>query len=238
MPTIRSWFVAAAVSGAAAMLCVTPYAQAATVTPVATWEMNEDLGETLMKNSSADELHGRIGSKVSPGEWFAGRKGYRFRHITPIMRDEERLVTVPNSEKLDPGTSNYRVTVTFRTGAGDQNIVQKGQSGGPFFKLDMNKGVPKCLFRGQDGSRAIGWSKPIWDSEWHTVICERTTTGVSITVDPGRADGGTRSISGPTGDISNGWKLAIGGKFYCDPSKGIGCDYFVGAIDSVKIDKF
>jgi hypothetical protein len=50
-------------------------------------------------------------------------------------------------------------------------------------------------------------------------------------------DGAVRSnIAGATGSISNTAPLSIGGKSSCDQVK-VTCDYFVGDIDWVQIDK-
>ena len=50
-------------------------------------------------------------------------------------------------------------------------------------------------------------------------------------------DGVRRSrTSGPTGTINNTWDLTIGGKGTCDQIKTT-CDYFVGDIDYVRIEK-
>ena len=73
---------------------------------------------------------------------------------------------------------------------------------------------------------------PLNDGQWHTVRCERTATKVVMTIDGIKKRTGT----GPTGSISNSAPLAIGGKSTCDQIK-ITCDYFVGDIDFVRIEK-
>ncbi len=120
--------------------------------------MNENLGATRMANSVADELHGTMGSRVKPGEWFGGSKGYRFPYYNWNTHDPSRLVLVDDSAKLDPDSGSSRVTVRFRTGAVGSNIVQKGQNGTytnaagatiyhQLFKIDLEQGVPVCMFQ-------------------------------------------------------------------------------------------
>jgi hypothetical protein len=207
-------------------------ASAATTT-VADWEMNEPAGSTTMLDSSGSNLSGTIGSAVQTGQVVSGATGYRWSGQNKDGYHPERLVTVQSS-LLNPGTDDFAVTVRLYTGAGDQNILQKGQSttSGGMFKIDMLKGYVYCTFKGSQGRRAIGSSQPVWDHVWHTIRCERRATGVSITV-----DGGTpRTIAGATGSISNNQPLAIGGKAVCDGSS-IQCDYYVGLLDSAVVER-
>jgi hypothetical protein len=41
--------------------------------------------------------------------------------------------------------------------------------------------------------------------------------------------------SGRTGRIANSWPVAIGGKTACDQVK-VGCDYYVGDLDHIRIE--
>ncbi len=214
--------------------------------------MNENLGATRMANSVADELHGTMGSRVKPGEWFGGSKGYRFPYYNWNTHDPSRLVLVDDSAKLDPDSGSSRVTVRFRTGAVGSNIVQKGQNGTytnaagatiyhQFFKIDLEQGVPVCMFQSAHARSSIKWGTAVNDTKWHTVVCERIAgSAVAISV-----DGGTpRRTNRDPGAIANDKKLSIGGKYECrgkdnDPKwDNVGCDYFVGAIDRISIEKF
>jgi hypothetical protein len=55
---------------------------------------------------------------------------------------------------------------------------------------------------------------------------------VSITVDGVKQ----KTLTGPTGTIANAKELSIGGKSYCDGGS-IGCDFYAGDIDYVRIQK-
>jgi Bacterial Ig domain/Laminin G domain len=207
-------------------------ASAATTT-VADWEMNEPAGSTTMLDSSGSNLSGTIGSAVQTGVVVSGATGYRWSGQNKAGYHPERLVTVQSS-LLNPGTAPFAVTVRLYTGAGDQNILQKGQSTttGGMFKIDMLKGIVYCTFKGSSGRAAIGSSQTVWDHAWHTIRCERQATFVTITV-----DGGTpRRINGATGNIANNQPLAIGGKAVCDGTT-IQCDYYVGLLDSAVIER-
>jgi Laminin G domain len=206
-------------------------AQAATT--VALWNMNEGAGATVMTDNSGQGLNGSIGSDVVPGTSTDTGRGYRFPAPPDRGKHDSHLAVVPDSPALDPGTGNLSVTVRLRTGAGNQNIVQKGQANisGGYYKIDMVQGVPICLFRDiNNATSAKKWTKPIWDGHFHTIRCARQGKVVSISVDGAPARTNVRAI----GSVANSKSLSIGGKLYCNPP-AVGCDYFVGAIDSVEI---
>jgi hypothetical protein len=203
-------------------------------TTVADWEMNEAAGATVMRDSSGSNLSGNIGSAVETGVVKASAKGYRWSGRNKAGYHPERLVTV-NSSLLNPGTADFAVTVRLFTGAGDQNIIQKGQSrtAGGMWKIDMLRGHVICTFKGSSGRVAIGSRQTVWDHVWHTVRCERHANSVSIIV-----DGGTpRTHSGATGNIANTKVLAIGGKAACDGGITVQCDYYVGLLDRAVVQR-
>ncbi len=164
----------------------------------------------------------------------ANRTAYRFSTGTTLPQDR-RLVTVASTSRLNPGAGRYAATVRFKTGRASSNVVQKGQSGtsGGFWKLEIHNGLASCVFRGGNGQQRGVWStSKVSNGAWHTVRCDRTSSSVSITVD-GRTQ---RTLNGPTGTISNTWPVSIGGKSSCNGSS-IGCDFFAGDIDYVRIQK-
>lgn len=243
---------AAAVGGVVAGLCwFAPAAAQAQV--IADWQMNEDGPHaTVMADSSGNGLDGDVGGHVVTGETTPdGGRAYRFQGDWRIV-DDTRLVTVPDSAtpgvddtRLDPGTGTYAVTIRFKTGALDPNIIQKGQANqtGGYWKLALQHGWPRCHFRDASGTtRAIGFvndSRPqamVADNAWHTLRCERTATGVKLTIDYGSANAISKSIKGTLGGINNKRPLSIGGKLDCDGSK-VTCDYFAGAVDWVRIER-
>jgi hypothetical protein len=202
-------------------------------TTVADWEMNEPSGSTTMRDSGGSNLSGTIGSAVQTGVVVSGATGYRWSGQNKAGYHPERLVTVQSS-LLNPGTGGFAVTIRLYTGAGDQNILQKGQSrtAGGMFKIDMLRGRVICTFKGSSGRAAIGSSQTVWDHVWHTVRCERRSTGVSIIV-----DGGTpRTNAGATGNIANNKPLSIGGKAACDGTT-VQCDYYVGVLDRAVVQR-
>jgi hypothetical protein len=208
-------------------------AGAAHAATVADWEMNEPPGSTVMLDSSGSGLSGAIGSAVITGEVQSGETAYRWTGQNKAGYHPERLVTV-DSGMLNPGTDPFAITVRIFTGAGDQNILQKGQSTtvGGMYKIDMVKGFVICMYKGADGRSAVQSNQTVWDHLWHTIRCERQSNGVTLTIDGGPP----KTNFGATGNIANNKVLSIGGKAYCD-AVTIQCDYYVGLIDSAVIQR-
>jgi hypothetical protein len=200
-------------------------------TVIARWEMNEPAGSRTMRDSSGSNLSGTIGSAVETSVFVSGRTGYRWSGKNKAGYHPERLVTV-SSSRLNPGTDPFAVTIRIYTGAGDQNIVQKGQAGtsGGMYKVDMVKGFVICMYRGSKGRAAVRSNQRVWDHVWHRIRCERQPTGVTLTID----GGAPKTTRGATGRIANNKVLAIGGKAYCDAVR-VQCDYYVGVIDRAVI---
>jgi hypothetical protein len=199
--------------------------------------MDEARGATVMTDSSGNGLHGTIGSDVRSGSVVAGATGYNFPYILPNKPPArpQHLVTVPSSPLLNPDKGTYSVTVRYRTKQNFGNILQKGQNGTPggYWKFEQPNGIVACLFKGGNGQqRAVRSKVALNDGNWHTVKCERTSTAVTMYVDGKRHN----RLAGPTGTIANTNEVAIGGKSRCDQKKTT-CDYFVGDIDYVRIDK-
>ncbi|MGN6380726.1 MAG: LamG-like jellyroll fold domain-containing protein [Gaiellales bacterium] len=216
-------------------LVVAPSAAAATL---ADWEMNEAPGATVMVDSSGNHVNGAIGSAVQTGFKAAGATAYHWVFTSPTMppAKPERLVTVTSSS-LNPGSGTYTVDIRYRTTKHFGNIVQKGQAGssGGYFKLENPGGHLNCVFRGVNSSgaflrKAVESPAVLSDGNFHEVICKRTSTGLTLTVDGKQV----ASANGSTGNISNSRPLSIAGKLNCD-QKTVTCDYFTGDIDFIKI---
>lgn len=207
----------------------------AALSTVASWQMNEAATASVMGDSSGHGITGSIGAHIQTHQAFDGAVGYRwvFRKPEEPPADPQRLVQVANRSALNPGTGTYVVTIRMRTTQDFGNIVQKGQAGakGGYWKLENPHGVVHCLFRGPskvginvDSGMAIN------DGKWHVIRCERTSSGVTMTVD-GHQTGHT---NGSTGNISNPNPVTIGGKLNCDQHT-VTCDYFTGSIDYITI---
>ena len=203
---------------------------------IADWEMNEPAGATTMHDSSGSNLDGTIGSAVATGVVSDGATVYRWPSGNRWgSAHPERLIRV-DSSLLDPGTADFVVVMRFQTSStGDQNIIQKGQatSTGGMWKIPLFGGKIGCNFLGVVHRSAVWSRETVADGQWHTIRCERRSTGVTLTL-----DGGAPKINHTwTGSISNHWRLSIGGKAQCDGGVTVGCDYFVGSIDHITVSR-
>jgi hypothetical protein len=210
-------------------------ASAVATTTVGLWNMNEPAGATTAVDSSGNGVNGTVGSDVQTGVVFDGATAYRFPDIAPNSPPTrpQHLVTTPNSALHNPDGGDFTVTVRFRTTRSPGNIVQKGQNGvvGGYWKVEEVNGRARCVFfPGPDRGLSATASKRVDDGVWHTVVCERTPSSVTIYLYGVRYT----SVSGPHGPIANSKGLSIGGKSKCDQLK-VGCDYFSGDIDYVQI---
>ena len=219
---------------AVAFAAVAAPVDAASITPIASWSMNESRGARTMVDGTGHGLNGSIGREVGTGTTVGGSTGYRFDRLEPDRPPTHpgHIVTVPDHRALDPGDRTFVVSVRLRTVYHFGNIVQKGQatSAGGNFKLQIPSGRVECLFRGSRGSRAVFAKTRINDGRWHSVECERSSEGVTLRID-GRVE--SRAY-GWVGTIDNSYPLSIGGKIDCD-QRSVGCDYYAGDIDRIDI---
>lgn len=236
--------VRAAAAGAVASVLVAAWPAVASADPVGDWHLDEVAGSTQAMDASVNALHGAIGPDVVLHEANATSFGYRFRGDWRIVNDN-RLVTWPDNPLLDPGTGTYAVTLRVKTGALDPNMTQKGQNNqvGGYWKFVLKKGWPRCHFEDRTGKiLAIGFVNDVRpevrvaDNEWHTLRCEKTATGVKVTVDYGEPGAISKFKRGTLDTIDNAQPLMLGGKLFCDGGETT-CDYFAGAIDWFRIDR-
>lgn len=228
----------AAIIGALPLaLPVTNVVQAAASTTVAFYSMDEAPAATALADSSGNGRTGTIGADVIKGVQFDGATGHRYPWVPTAQppTHPEHLDRIPDATSLDPGTSDYAITVRYRTTENFGNVLQKGQNGtvGGYWKFEAPQGIVTCLFKGESGAqRAVGSVTALNDGAWHTVRCERTSTALTMFV-----DGAQRSrLAGTMGNISNSREITIAGKGVCDQIV-VTCDYFVGDIDYVRIEK-
>jgi laminin G domain protein len=216
-------------------------ATATATTPVATWQLDEAPGATVMTDSSGNNIDGAISGDAASQGLTTGGGSYHWTVISPTAPPAKpaRVVTV-NDPGLNPGTRDWAISFRYRTTKPYGNIMQKGQAttGGGQIKFQLPKGQISCLFRGQTAKRSIKTVKAYNDNAWHTVRCARTATKLTLTVDGGATAGGeTRSIAGASGNLSNSSPFVIGGKTNCDQVT-VTCDYFTGDIDWITVEAF
>jgi hypothetical protein len=209
-------------------------AGAAAAYTVAAWEMNESPGSRIMRDTSGHGLNGVIGSEVLAGTSISGATGYRFSRLAPDTppAHPQHLAVVADDDSLNPHTGEFAITMRLRTTYQFGNIVQKGQAtvSGGNFKMQIPSGIVQCVFRGSGGSLTVIAPRKINDGNWHVVRCERGYAGVLLSIDGSQV----AARRGWTGRIENSWPLSVGGKTGCNQIS-VGCDYFAGDIDYLRI---
>ncbi|MFL6180721.1 MAG: LamG domain-containing protein [Actinomycetes bacterium] len=201
---------------------------------IALYKLNEAPGATTAVDSSGTGMDATIGNQVNVGWTFGSRTYVNFPSAGAWTPNDERLILHDDNDLLDPGDGIYRVAIALRTRTTGTNIVQKGQSGtvGGYWKLEVHNGLASCFFRGSNGQQSgVGSGFRIDDGQWHKIVCTRFPDRTVMRVDGGIT--GTRWA--PSGTVSNIKPLSIGGKAECGGS--VGCDYFVGDIDYLRISK-
>lgn len=218
-------------------------AQSATFTTVANYQMNETSGATVLVDSGSNHINGTIGTSVQVGGGIHNWPSNVVRGLGGTV-DPQRLDIVNNSA-LNPGTSDFKVTVRLKIRKLSDslgNVMQKGQTGSPtgFWKIELDgagtRGQVFCGFRsivnGKTTNGGIRSPINIADNQWHVVTCERAPTYVSTTV-----DGQVTKQMHAVGNIVNNVPLTIGGKANCNATLHHLCDYFEGSMDYVTIQK-
>jgi hypothetical protein len=204
-------------------------------TVLADWEMNEPPGSTTMADTGPNQLTGAVGATVQTGVTVSGATAFDWSRVKPNQppANPGRLVQV-DSALLNPETADYAVVFRYRATVKFGNIVQKGQAHvtGGYFKVEQPGGYLNCFFTGKGGKAAVKSTHLTNDGQWHVVRCERTATGVTLTVDGVVVGQAVHA----TGTISNSSPLTVGGKLSCD-NVTITCDYFSGDIDYLVIEK-
>ena len=221
----RSW------AALALLLALGPASPGTTISGL--WGFDEPAATDLGPSG----LTGSVGEGVETGVARDGAIAYRFPDVAPNDPPvrPEHLVTVDDSPGLDPDDGVFAVTLRFRTTSSPSNIAQKGQrsSDGGYWKVEQDDGIVRCLFMDDQGRGVSAYSTGrIDDGGWHTVLCRRTPDDVTMWVDGGPAV----RAAGTTGTIANSWPLTIGGKARCD-QKWVGCDYFSGDVDGLRVEK-
>lgn len=209
----------------------------AVIQTVALYRMNEGSGASVMRDDGPFGLDGQVGDDIVTGTTHSGSTGYRWPYAAPDSSPlrPERLAVIADDPRLDPDDDDFAIEIRYRTGHGAGNIVQKGQSQtyGGYWKLEHDDGVPACLFRRNlQDQAAVAGSTSLDDGQWHTVRCARTNDEVTMHVDGDLVDRQRTSV----GSIANDFDVTIGGKIECN-QQSVGCDYFSGDIDYVRIDK-
>ncbi|GIF03164.1 hypothetical protein Asi03nite_07020 [Actinoplanes siamensis] len=146
------------------------------------------------------------------------------------------ILEAPDTPDMNPGTRNFRWAASVRVTAaqmkGKANIMQKGLAGsGSVWKLQLTgkTGRAQCAMTGKGSTEAFTATsaRPIADGAWHKIVCERTPTSLSVSVD---GIAGSKTTIPSTLSVENNMPLRIGG-----PNFGESSDMYHGQLDDVYI---
>ena len=193
----------------------------ASAATVALWHMDEASGQTMV-DSSGSGNNGMLQniSRVSPGYNGSGR-AYSFNGTSS-------RVIIANSASLNPGTGTITITAHVKfssrpsASVGDYDLVRKGSG---IYKMEIfGTGQGFCRFAGTSGSLSVKAGPDLSDGRWHTIVCKKTSSSITLTV-----DGSSTSRSGNVGSISSAASLILGGK------PNASGDWYKGVMDEVGI---
>jgi Concanavalin A-like lectin/glucanases superfamily len=202
------------------------WAAPASAMVVAQWQMDEPAGATTMVDSSGSGNNGTLFGVTAglPGSTGAGGDhAYGFDGSTSH-------VNVPRTSSLVIGSNDATITMHVNTtakpgtGAFDFDLIRDG--GATVEIVPTSKGNrARCHFAGSSAALTLVGGPSLTDGQWHTIVCQKTSSGISLTVDTT-----TLSKSGTVGTVKAGPKVvAIGWK--TDNT-----DFYNGLMDDVSID--
>ncbi len=195
--------------------------------PVAQWDMHETSG-SVMTDASGLANHGTL-KNITLGVPGVAGTGYGFNGTSS-------RVIVKNSASLNPGAADITITVHVATTtlpAVDADLLRKGYQGtvGGDYKVEIvnvsGLAQARCYFRGTSRSYQKTVAVPnLLNGAYHTIICQKTATGVVMVV-----DGKSYKRATIIGSISNTSSLILGA--YSTGTKS--GDWFKGSLDEVSI---
>lgn len=206
---------------ASSMIVVLTTPVHASPSAVAFWHMDETSGTTASDASGLG--NNGVDSHiifVTPG--FDGTGGaYSFNGSSQVVTS--------NSPSLNPGIADIALTAHVNTSVlpgavGDYDLIRKKKSA-QIYKMEIIKtGQGYCQFKGTVANGVVKGGPNLVDGQWHTIVCTKTATQISLTVDGVTI--ATKTVT--VGSISNTIGVYLG-------RKPDGTDAYTGLMDEVSI---
>jgi Concanavalin A-like lectin/glucanases superfamily len=216
-----------ALSAFASVVALETPAVAAPATHI--WQMDESAGDGTMHDSGSPTQTNGTWRNIQAGVPGFSGTAYRFNGTS--------RVTVNDNSSLDPGTSDFTITLHVNFTAmpdasvgGDFDLIRKGlgSTSGGYWKVEIypnsshTKALGLCQMKGTSHAIKIkGAPSSLNDGNWHTITCAKTSSDVTLTV-----DGTNYRRTVTIGSISNSAVLTLG-------SKSSGDDWYSGDMDAV-----
>lgn len=161
-------------------LALLPTPATAAPTVVGLWHMDETSGTTAV--DATGNGHSGVNTNiafVTPG--FDGTGGaYTFNGNSRVV--------IPDSPSLNPGSQDITLiahvkTSTLPGSVGDYDLIRKKKASQVYKMEILGTGTGYCQFKGTIASAAVKGGPNIVDGLWHTIVCTKTPTQVTLTVD-------------------------------------------------------
>ena len=161
-----------------------------------------------------------------------------FTGSAAVFNGTSSKISVPYNANLSPGSADVTATVeintTFMPGTGgfDFDLLRSAKAN-PQYKIELyprsGKAQAQCIFHGSVANTTLHKGPSLNDGTWHTIVCTKTPSQVSLTVDGNVV--ATRAIT--IGAITHTSKtpFSIGYK----PTSGGGADFFHGSIRNASV---
>ncbi|HET8603211.1 MAG TPA: PKD domain-containing protein, partial [Marmoricola sp.] len=148
-----------------------------------TWHLDETSGSTMVDSTGGE--NGTI-RNVTLGRPGVSGTAYGFN-------GSSSSVVVPNDDSLNAYDADVHISFWLRTTSlpskPDYDLFRKGQYPGTEYKLELQpNGQVSCEYKGvlADGSMAsvtLQQGPDVSDGQWHHVVCDKTATAVTLSVD-------------------------------------------------------
>ena len=146
---------------------------------------------------------------------------------------------MPYNPNLSPGSANVTATVsrsttTFMPGTGGFDFdLLRSAKGNPQYKIELfprsGKAQAQCIFPGSQNKTTLPEGPSLNDGAWHTIVCTKTSSQVSLTVDGTVV--ASRAITIGAITHKSRTPFSIGYK----PTSSGGADFYHGSMKNVSV---
>ena len=146
---------------------------------------------------------------------------------------------MPYNANLSPGSANVTAKVsintTFKPGTGDFDFdLIRSAPTGKMYKVELfprsGKSQAQCIFIGSTNRITLPGGPSLNDGAWHSIVCRKTATKVSLTVDGSVVASQTITIGSIT--HRSGSVFGIG---YKPVPTGTDADFYHGSMKNVSV---
>jgi Concanavalin A-like lectin/glucanases superfamily len=161
-----------------------------------------------------------------------------FTGSAAVFNGTSSKISVPYNANLSPGpadvTASVDVNTTFMPGTDGLDFdLLRSAKGNPQYKIELyprkGKAQAQCIFHGSVANTTLHKGPSLNDGAWHTIVCTKTPSQVSLTVD-GKVVG-TRAITIGAITHKSRTPFQIGYK----PTSNCGADFYHGSIRNVSV---